>query len=74
VFENRVVRRISESNTEKVNRRLEKISKCYVLFHIIKVLKCRAGHVAGIGNVRNTYKILVGGNEVNRQLERPRYR
>jgi hypothetical protein len=46
--------------------------------NIIQVIKSRimrwAGHVARMGEVRGTYRILVGRPEGRRPLERPRHR
>jgi hypothetical protein len=70
VFENRVLRKISGPNSDKVTavwRKLhnEDLHDLYSLPSIIIIIKSRmmrwAGHVAQMGEKRNAYKLLVGG-------------
>jgi hypothetical protein len=68
VFENRVLRRIFGRKTEKVaggwrRQHNEELHNLYGSPHFIRVIKSRiiwAGHVARLGEVVNTYSILVG--------------
>jgi hypothetical protein len=80
VFENRVLRGVFGPKREEVAggwRRLhnEELHNLYVSQNIIKVIKSRrmrwAGHVACMGEMRNTYNILVGKREGKRSLARP---
>jgi hypothetical protein len=52
----------------------EELHNLYASTNIIRVIKSRrmrwAGHVAHIGEIRNTYKILVGKPEGKRPLGR----
>jgi len=55
--------------------------KCVVLYaspNILRVIKSRimrwAGHVAGVGERRGLYRVLIGKSEGKRPLERPRHR
>jgi hypothetical protein len=81
VFENRVLRRISGPKREEVEggwwRRLhnEELYNVQASPNVIRVFKSRttrwAGHIACMGEMRNTYKIVVGTTEVIRSLRRP---
>jgi choline kinase len=83
VFENRVLRRIFSQTRDEVTgdrRKLhnEELHNLYSSPNMIRMIESRrkrwAGHVAGIGEIRNAYRILVGKPEENRPLERPRLR
>jgi hypothetical protein len=83
VFENRVLRRIFGSKRDGATgewRRLhnEELNDLYSSPNIIWVVKSRrmrwAGHVAGMGEKRGAYRILVGRPEGRRPLGRPRRR
>jgi hypothetical protein len=83
VFENRVLRRIFGPKRDEVTggcRKLhnEELHGLYSSPNIVRVIKARwmrwAGHVAGMGEVRRAYNILVGRPEGRRPLERPRRR
>jgi hypothetical protein len=83
VFENRVLRRIFGSKREEVagcwgTLHNEELHNFYAASNIIRVMKSsrmrRAGHVAHMGVVRNTYSIFVGKPEAKRLLGRPRRR
>jgi hypothetical protein len=72
VFENKVPRRIFGPKTERVAggwRRLhnKELYNLYALPHIIRVIKSRrmrwTGHVTLMGEIRNSYNILVGKPE-----------
>jgi hypothetical protein len=56
----------------------EELHNLYSSPNIIRMIKSRrmrwAGHVAGIGERRNAYRILVGKPERKRPLRRPRRR
>jgi len=58
--------------------RSEEIHRLYASPNIITVIKSRrmrwTGHVAGMGEMRNGYNILVGKSEGERPLRRPRRR
>jgi hypothetical protein len=80
VFENCMLRRIFGPKRDKVTgewRRLhnEELHYLYSSPNIIWVIKSRrirwAGHVASMGDRRDTYKVLVGRPEGNRPLGRP---
>jgi hypothetical protein len=62
VYENRVLRKW-EWDGSKWQQAWEELQNLYVPPHVISVIKSRnmrwLGHVACIGEVRNTYKILV---------------
>jgi hypothetical protein len=83
VLENKVLRRISGPNRDKVTgkwRRLHK-KELYYLYsspNIIRVIKSRivrwAGHVARMWERRGAYRDLVGKPEGRRPLGRPRRR
>jgi hypothetical protein len=81
VFENRVLRRIFGPKRDEVTggwRKLhnEELHGLYCSPSIIRVIQRRrirwAGHVARMGEVRNSYSILVGKPEGRRWLGRPR--
>jgi hypothetical protein len=83
VFENRVLRRLFGPKRDEVTgewRRLhnEELNDLYSSPNIIRVIKSRrmrwAGHVAGMGEKRGAYRILVGRPEGRRPLGRPRRR
>jgi hypothetical protein len=83
VFENRTLRRIFGPKRDEVTggwRKLhiEELHDLYSSPSIIRMIKSRrlrwAGHVARIGEKRNSYRILVGKPEGKRPLERPRRR
>jgi hypothetical protein len=81
VFENKVLRRIIGSKRDEVTggwRKLhnEELRDLYSLPSIIRIFRSRRmrweGHVARMGQKRNTYRLLVGKSEGKRPLERPR--
>jgi hypothetical protein len=81
VFENRVLRRLFGPKRDEVKgewRKLHKgeLHKLYSSPDIFRQIKSRrkrwAGHVARMGEGRNTYRVLVGKPEGKRPLERPR--
>jgi hypothetical protein len=83
VFENRVLRRIFGPKRDEVTgewRKLhyEKLHNLYSSPDIIRQVKSRrmmwAGHVAGMGEERKVYKVLVVKPEGKRPLGRPRRR
>jgi hypothetical protein len=83
VFENRVLRRISGPKRDEVTgewRKLhnEELCDLYSSSSIIRIIKSRrmrwVGHVARMGEKRNTYRLLVGKPEGKRPLRRPRHR
>jgi hypothetical protein len=82
VFEKRVLRRIFGPKRDEVIgywRKLhnEELQNLYSSLSIIRMKSKRmrsAGHVARIGEKRNTYRILVGKSEGKRSLGGPRYR
>jgi hypothetical protein len=83
VFENRVLRRIFGSKRDEVTggwRKLhnEELHNLYSSPSIIRVTKSRrmrwAGHVAGMAEKLNAYRILVAKPEGKRPLGRPRSR
>jgi hypothetical protein len=83
MFENEVLRRIFGLKRDEVMegcRKLhnEKLHNLYSLPSIIRMIKSRrmrwAGHLARMGNKRNTYRILEGEPEGKRPLGRPRHR
>jgi hypothetical protein len=77
VFENRVLRRMFGPRRDEVTgdwRKLrnEVLHNLYSSPNIIRMIKSRrmrwAGHVAGMGETRNAYRILVGKPEGKRPL------
>jgi hypothetical protein len=83
VFENRVLRRIFGSKKDKVTggwRKLhnEELHDLYSSPSNIGIIKSRrtrwAGHVARMGEKRNTYRLLLGKPEEKRPEGRPRRR
>jgi hypothetical protein len=83
MFENRVLRRIFGPKRDEETggwRKLhnEEFHKLYSSPIIIRIIKSRrmrwVGHVARMGEKRNTYRILVGKPEGKRPLGRPRCR
>jgi hypothetical protein len=83
VFENRVLRRIFGPRRDEVIgewRKLhnEELRDLYISPSIIRIIKSRrmrwTGHVAGMGEKRNAYRLLVGKPEGRRPLGRPRHR
>jgi hypothetical protein len=83
VFENRVLRRIFVPRRDEVMGEWRKLhnGELHILCSsqdIIRQIKSRrmrwAGHVAGMGEGRNVYKVLVGKPEGRIPLGRPRRR
>jgi hypothetical protein len=83
VYKNRVLRRIFGPKSDEVTGRWKKLHNeelhnSYFSQNIIRVIISKrmrqAGHVACVGEMRNTYKILVGNPEGKRPLRRPRHR
>jgi hypothetical protein len=82
VFENRVLRRIFGPRRDDVDggwRKLhnKELHDLYPLPTIITIIKLRmrlARHVSGIGEKRNSYRVLLGKSEGKRPLGRPRCR
>jgi hypothetical protein len=83
VFENRVLRRIFGPKRDEVmgewrklhNKELHDLYSSPSIIRIIKSRRMRwAGHVARMGEKRNTYRLLVGKTEGKRPLGRPRCR
>jgi len=69
VFEKRVLRRIYEPKSDEVTvewRKLhnEELNDLYCSPNIVRVIESRrmrwAGHVAGMGEIRGVYRVLVG--------------
>jgi hypothetical protein len=80
VFGNRVLRRIFGTGRDEVTggwRELhdEALPNVYSSPNIIRMIKSNriglAGYVGCMGEIRNTYKILVGKPEGKRQFRRP---
>jgi len=78
VFENRVVRRIFRSQRDEVTRKRrklhnEELNDPYCSPNDIRVIKSRrmgwAGHIAGMGERRDVYRVLVGKHEERYHLE-----
>jgi hypothetical protein len=78
-----VLRRIFVPKREEVTgdwRRLhnEELHNLYTSSNVIRVIKSRrmrwAGHVARMGEMKNSYKVSVGKLELNRPLGRPGHR
>jgi hypothetical protein len=83
VFENRVLRRVfgpkrNEMIGEWKKLRNEELHDFYSSPSIIRIIKSRrmrwAGHVARMGEKRNTYRLLVGKPEGKGPLGRPKRR
>jgi hypothetical protein len=83
VFENRVLRRIFGPKMDEVTGEWRKLhnEELHILYsssNIIRQIKSRrmmwAGHVAGMGEDRNVYKVLMRKPEGKRSLARPRRR
>jgi hypothetical protein len=82
VFENRMLRRMFGPKRDGVTggwRKLHnELHNLYSSPSIIRITKSRrmrwAGHVAGTGEKRNVYRLLVGKPEGKRPLGRPRHR
>jgi len=83
VFENRVLRRIFGPKRDELRRdwrklHNEELSVLYSSPNIVRVIKSRimrwAGHVAGMGEKRGVYRVVVGKPEGKRPLGRPRRR
>jgi len=83
VYENRVLRRVFESQRDEVRgewRKLhnEELRDLYSLPNIVRVVKSRrmrwAGHVARMGEGRGVHRVLVGKPKGKRPLGRPRRR
>jgi hypothetical protein len=81
MFENRVLRRIFGLKRDEVtgewrklhNERLRDLYSSPSIIRIIKLRRMRwAGHVAQMGEKRNTYRLLVGKPEGKRPLGKPR--
>jgi hypothetical protein len=82
VFENKVLRRIFGLKRDEVtggwrklhNEELHDLYSSPIIIRIIKSSKRRwVGHVAGMGEKRNTYRLLVGKPARKRPLGRPRW-
>ena len=79
MFENRVLRRIFGPKRDKVTgkwRKLhnEELSDLYSSPNIVRVIKSIIMHVAGMGEKRGIYRVLVGKPEGKRPLGRPMHR
>jgi hypothetical protein len=83
VFENRVLRRIFGPKRDEValewrNLHNEELYGLYCSPNIVRVIKLRtmrwAGHIAGMGESRGVYRVLVGKPEGKRQLVRSMHR
>ncbi|KAJ4448787.1 hypothetical protein ANN_00178 [Periplaneta americana] len=83
VFENKVLRKIFGAKRDEVTGEWRKLhnAELHVLYSspdIIRNIKSRrlrwAGHVVGMGESRNAYRVLVGRPEEKRPSGRPRYR
>jgi hypothetical protein len=81
MFEKRALRRIFRPKTEGMiigwrklhNKELRNLYSWPSIIRMIKSRRTRlAGHVAGMGEMRNTWRILVGKPEGKRPLGRPR--
>ena len=81
--ENRVLRRVFGPRRDEVTgewRKLhnEELNDLYSSPNIVQVIKSRkmrwAGHIAGMGDRKGTYRVLVGKPEGKRPLGRPRCR
>jgi hypothetical protein len=83
VFENRVLRRLFGPKRDEVTGEWrtfhnEELRDLYSSPSIIRIIKSRrmrwAGHVAGMGEKRSVYRLLVRKSEGKRPLGRPRRR
>jgi hypothetical protein len=83
VFENRVLRRIFGPKRDELtggwrNLHNEELHDLYTSSSVSRMIKSRrmrlVGHVARMGEERNTCRLLVGKPEGKRQLGRPRRR
>jgi hypothetical protein len=83
VFENRVLKRVFGTRSDKVTgewRKLhdEELNNLYSLPNIVRVVKCRRmredGHVARIVGKRGVHRVLVGKPKKKRSFGRPRRR
>jgi hypothetical protein len=83
VSDNRMLRRIFGPKREEVaggwrTPHNEELYNLYASPNTIRVIKSRimrwAGHVARMGEMRNSYNIFVGKSEGNKSLRRPRSR
>jgi hypothetical protein len=83
MFENRVLRRIFGPKRDEVTGKWRKLLNkelrdLYSSPSIIRIMKSRrmrwVGHVAHMGEKRNSYRLLVGKSERKRPLGRPRRR
>jgi hypothetical protein len=83
VFENGLLRRIFGPKREEGmggwrELHIEELHNIYSSTNVIRVMKSKrirgVGHVAQMGEMRNTYNILVGKPEGKRPLRRPRHR
>jgi hypothetical protein len=83
VFGNKMLRRIfgpkwDEVTGEWIKLHNEELNDLYSSPSIIRIIKARrmkwAGHVARMGEKRNTYRLFVGKSERMRSLGRPRRR
>ena len=80
MFQNRVLRRIFRPKRDEVtgecNRlHYEEVNCLHSSLNIVRVIKSRrmiwAGHVARMGEMRGSYRVLVGKSEGKRPLGRP---
>jgi hypothetical protein len=82
VFENRVLRRITEPKRDEVvggwrklhNKELRALCSSPSIIRNIKSRRRWAGHVARMGEKRNVYRLMVGMPEGKRPLGKPRRR
>jgi hypothetical protein len=81
VVENSVLRRIFGLKRDGVTGRWRKLHnelhKLYSSPSLIRIIKSKmrwVGHVAGMGEMRSMYRLLVGKPEEKRPLGRPRHR
>jgi hypothetical protein len=76
VFKNRVLRRIFGPKRDKVTGDWRKLHNLYSSPNIIRMINSKkikwAGHVARMGETRNSYRILRKKREGKRPLGRPR--